>query len=78
MRAKAVPFSPPGFALALGLGLATIIGLATLAKAAESSSPQAKETTAGVGFVCQAAKGDWCDLRDWSGMDHWSAPTNGS
>ena len=73
MSARAIPSRSPAHMLALGLGLATIIAFAVSAKAAEPSQPE--KAGAAVGFVCQAAKGGWCDLRDWSGMDRWPVPS---
>ena len=72
MSAKAIRLPSPSLGLALGLSLATIIGCVTLARA---ESHAAQNTTAPAGFVCQAAPGGWCDLRDWSGMDRWAATT---
>ena len=74
-QAKAIRSPSPSLALALGLGLATVIGCVTLARA-ESDAAQTAPTTANApaGFVCHAAPGDWCDLRDWSGMDRWTTP----
>ena len=57
-------------ALAAGLGLATIIGLATMVRAETASAPAPSVA----GYTCEAPKGGWCDLRDWSGMDRWGAP----
>lgn len=79
MSAKTIPSQWPGLALALGLGLATIIGVASLARADSVSSPapQTAAQTASTpetppNFVCRAQPGGWCDLRDWSGMDRWT------
>ena len=71
MRAKAMRLPSSSLMLALGLSLATIIGCATLARA---ESDAARGAAAPTGFVCHASPGDWCDLRDWSGMDHWTTP----
>ncbi len=75
MRATAIRLPSSSLMLALGLSLAAIIGCATLARAESDVARGAAVTAAApTGFVCHASPGDWCDLRDWSGMDHWTTP----
>ena len=79
MKAKALPYRWQDLALALGLGLGLVIGAAGAVRAegtASPAQPAAQQTASAAqvpaGFVCDAQPGSWCDLRDWSGMDHWS------
>jgi hypothetical protein len=79
MSAKTIQSQGAGLILALGLGLATILGVASLARAEFKASPAT--TVAQMtddNFVCHAHPGGWCDLRDWSGMNHWSENSPGS
>ena len=78
MNAKALSWRWQDLALALGLGLGLIIGAAGVVRADNAGQPQpvtgqvASAPQIPTGFVCDAQPGGWCDLRDWSGMDHWS------
>ncbi len=84
MSTKTASSQGPALILALGLSLATLLGVASLARAdlAANSAPKTVVQTANVpgtpqnreapkNFVCHAGPGGWCDLRDWGGMDHW-------
>jgi len=74
MSAKTIQSQGAGLILALGLGLATILGVASLARAEFNASP-APTAAAQIdnNFVCHAHPGGWCDLRDWRCMDNWTA-----
>jgi hypothetical protein len=75
MSAKTIQSQGAGLILALGLGLATILGVASLARAQlnASQAPTAAAQMIDNNFVCHAHPGGWCDLRDWRGMDNWTA-----
>lgn len=75
MRAKA--FAKPVPALGLAMELVVGIGLCFAIFADASSLPNGASAGAPAQqFVCHAALGDWCDLRDWGGIDrgHGYAP----
>ncbi len=73
MSAKTVPSPWPGLALALGLGLATILGIASLARAdlVSGAVPASAAQTAN-DFVCQT----WRLVR--SEPLAWIAPLDGN
>jgi L,D-peptidoglycan transpeptidase YkuD (ErfK/YbiS/YcfS/YnhG family) len=73
MSAKTIQSQGAGLVLALGLGLATMLGVAGLARAEFNASqvPVAAQMIDN-NFVCHAHPGGWCDLRDWRGMDNWA------
>ena len=78
MNAKSLSPGWQDLALALGLGLGLIIAAAGVVRADTTGQPQtvtgqvASAPQIPANFVCHAQPGGWCDLRDWSGMDHWS------
>lgn len=78
MRATAIPQTWRANAVALAMGLA-IIGLGAALAHSQTIDPaqpvatQPAQQAAASGFVCHAAPGAWCDLRDWSGFGAPSA-----
>lgn len=81
MKTKAIASHGVNVALALGLGLITIMAVATIARVDITSSRSRRNSTEGdaaspaaADFICHAPAGNWCDLRDWSGMDHQRKP----